>query len=80
MKIATVKKLIESYSIEEISLAELALSEGEIPAIEVEGEDEGEQLTHVFAAKYIMEKMAEGMEYKLALREFTQKVRSSISW
>ncbi len=79
MKIPVVKKLCETYSLEEISLAEAQLAEGEVPSIAIEGEDEGEQLTHAFAAKYILEKMAQGQEFKEALREFTQKVRSSIS-
>lgn len=79
MKIPSVKKLVENYTLAEVTLAEAAILDGEKPQIEVEGEDEGEQLTHAFAAKYILEMMAEGMEFKLALREFTQKVRNSIS-
>ncbi|MDX5320729.1 MAG: hypothetical protein LPK45_06470 [Bacteroidota bacterium] len=79
MKIPAVKKLVETYSLEEITAAEEALAEGLTPSIEIEGEDEGDQLTHAFAAKYILEKMQEGVDMKDALREFTQKVRSSIS-
>jgi len=79
MKIPIVKKVVETYSLEEVSIAEVAILNGETPAIEIEGEDEGEQLTHAFAAKYILELMAGGMEFKIALREFTAKVRSSIS-
>lgn len=79
MKIPSVKKLVENYSLEEVAAAEEAILEGEKPQIEVEGEDEGEQLTHAYAAKYILEMMAGGMEFKQALREFTQKVRNSIS-
>ncbi|TNE81814.1 MAG: hypothetical protein EP332_02380 [Bacteroidetes bacterium] len=79
MKIPVVKHLCETYSLEEITLAEEQLAEGEVPSIQIEGEDEGEQLTHAFAAKYILERVAEGQEFKAALREFTQKVRTSIS-
>lgn len=79
MKIPVVKQLCETYSLEQISKAEEQLAEGLAPEIQIEGEDEGEQLTHAFAAKYILERMAEGQEFKTALREFTQKVRMSIS-
>lgn len=79
MKIPVIKALIENYTLEQISKAEEAIADGLTPEIEIEGEDEGEQLTHAFAAKYILEKIEEGVDMKLALREFTQKVRNSIS-
>ncbi len=80
MKIPVIKKLVETYTPEELASAENAISEGENPAIEVEGDDEGEQLTHVIAASWILEEMKDkGLDFKAALREYTQKVRSSIS-
>jgi len=79
MKIPSVKKLVETYTLEQVAQAEAAILEGESLQIEIEGDDEGEQLTHAYAAKYILEMMAGGMEFKAALREFTQKVRNSIS-
>ena len=79
MKIPVIKKIVETYSLEEVTLAEAAILEGESPAIDIEGEDEGEQLTHAYAAKYILEAMQGGKEFKEALREYTSKVRSSIS-
>ena len=71
--------LVETYSLEEICRAEERILDGQETEIQIEGEDAGEQLTHAFAAKYILEKMAAGMAFKDALREFTQKVRTSIS-
>ncbi len=79
MKIPAIKKLVELYTIEQLAAAEAAIENGEPLAIEVEGEDEGEQLTHTFAAKWIKEQVAEGKEFNAALREFSQKVRTSIS-
>jgi hypothetical protein len=79
MKIPVIKSLVESFDIEQLSLAEEDLLEGKAPAIGIEGEDEGEQLTHVFAARYILHAMQQGKEFKEALREFTGKVRSSLS-
>jgi hypothetical protein len=47
---------------------------------EVEGSDEGEKLTHILAAIWILEQMeSTRVDFKTALREYTQKVRESIS-
>jgi hypothetical protein len=80
MQIPVIKLLIETYSKEELVKAEEMLAEELQPEINIEGEDEGEKLTHVFAAIWILDAMEnEGMEFKKALRAFTQKVRSSIN-
>ena len=80
MKIPAIKKLIENASMEELIAAEEAIVDEQRCTIEVEGEDEGEQLTHVLAAIYIKDRMdKEGLEFKTALREYTKKVRESIS-
>ena len=80
MKIPAIKNLVENYSLKELLVAEEALLEEETPAMEVEGEDEGEQLTHIFAAIWILNKMTDDkVEFKVALREYTKRVRESIS-
>lgn len=80
MKIPAIKKLVETYTKVELLNAEAAISDGKTPSIEVEGEDEGEQLTHVIAAAWILQEMNEkNLDFKTALREYTQKVRNSIS-
>ena len=80
MKIPAIKKLVEQFSMDELKAAEEALYNEESPAIEVGGEDEGEQLTHVLAAQFIQEHMKEeGSDLKTALRAYTVKVRNSIS-
>lgn len=80
MKIPVIKKLAEVHSLEELQAAEEALYNEETPVIDVKGDDEGEQLTHVLAAVFIKEHMAEyGSDLKTALREYTVKVRNSIS-
>lgn len=79
MKIPAIKKLVETYNIDQLQNAEEALAE-ELPLeIEVDGEDEGEKLTHIIAACWILEKMKfDNVEFKEALREYTKKVRQSI--
>ena len=79
MKIPVIRKLTETYTKEDLQAAEEAIANEETPTIAVEGDDEGEQLTHVFAAIFIKEEMEKGVEFKTALRDFTRKVRESIS-
>lgn len=79
MKIPAIKKLVETCSIDQLKDAESALCDEQKPAIDIEGDDEGEQLTHVLASIYIKEKMDEGTPFNQALRDFSQRVRKSIS-
>ncbi|HEY8366628.1 MAG TPA: hypothetical protein VIL57_05725 [Bacteroidia bacterium] len=80
MKIPAIKKAVETYSIEQLKAAEEALYNEQPIAIEVEGSDEGEQLTHIIAAIWILNEMQEkGIDFKDALRMYTQRVRKSIS-
>lgn len=80
MKIPAIKKLVENFSLQDLMTAEAAIVDEQPLAIEVEGEDEGEQLTHVLAAVWILNEMEDnGTDFKSALRMYTQKVRVSIS-
>lgn len=80
MKIPAIKKLVESQTLEALMAAEAAIVEEQQPMIEVEGEDEGEQLTHVLAAVWVLNHMEDHkLDFKTALREYTKKVRVSIS-
>lgn len=80
MKIPEIKKLVENHTIDELIRAEEQLVNEETLSIAVGGTDEGEQLTHVFAAIYIINKIKdEGMDFKTALRDYTSKVRESIN-
>lgn len=81
MKIPAIKKLVESnYTLEQLDEAEQAIINEEQSTIHVEGDDDGEQLTHIIAAKWIIENMLDtGNDFKTSLRSYTQKVRNSIS-
>lgn len=80
MKIPAIKELVEKYSIDQLQKAESDLEEGNDIAIEVQGEDEGEQLTHIIAAAWILQEMnKKNIEFKDALRAYTTMVRQSIS-
>jgi hypothetical protein len=80
MQIPVIKKLVETYSMKELLAAEQAIINEEKCAIEVEGKDEGEQLTHVLAAIEITNDMEKNsLDFRTALRNYTQRVRNSIS-
>lgn len=80
MKIPVIKKMVEVFTVEQLEQAEQALlNEEPIPA-EIEGDDEGEQLTHIIAAVWILEEMEKrDIPFPKALRAYTERVRNSIS-
>jgi hypothetical protein len=79
MKLPAIKKLLK-VDIEELRKAEELLAEEKEPQLEIEGDDQGDKLTHVFGAIWVKEQIAAGtMDEKEALRAFTKKVRGSIS-
>jgi hypothetical protein len=80
MKLPAVKKLAETCTREQLQAAEQDILEGRALQIDVEGEDEGEQLTHVLSAMQVLDMMEkEGLALPMALRNMAQKVRTSIS-
>lgn len=79
MKVAAIKALVETYTIEQLLAADEDLCEEKPLTIEVEGADEDEKLTHILAAIEILTDMRKGTDYKTALRNFSARVRSSIN-
>lgn len=80
MKIDEVKRLAMTADIEMLKKAEIALTEGNTLPLEVHGEDEGEQLTHILSALWVLEHMqSTDCNLPTAMRALTQKVRTSIS-
>jgi len=81
MNIASVRALVEAQlSAATLRTAEEAMLEGLEPGIDVQGEDEGEQLTHVMAARWVLDHMATtNDDVMTSIRVYTERVRSSIS-
>jgi len=80
MQVPVIKKLVEIHSVEDLEEAEAAILDEQAPTIEIVGEDDGEQLTHVMAAIWIIEKMEKDqIPFGKAMREYTAKVRESIN-
>lgn len=80
MKIPVIKSLAEKFSIDQLQAAEAAIYDEKTPEIEIPGEDEGEQLTHVLAALEILQEVEQTQcAFNVALRNYTLRVRNSIS-
>lgn len=80
MNVAAIKKLVDAYSADQLRKAEDDLLNEVELSIEVEGEDEGEKLTHILAAVFCREEMDKnGVGINHALRLYSQRVRNSIN-
>lgn len=80
MKLPAIKQLVEKYTLDQLQLAEENMMEEKPAGIEVEGDDEGEKLTHILGAIDVLERVRiENKDKSTALREFFQRVRNSIS-
>lgn len=80
MKPSAIKKLVEEVDIIDLKKAEEAMLEELEPVIEIEGEDEGEKLTHVLASIWILEDMNKNkIDFRTSLRNYMAKVRKSIN-
>jgi hypothetical protein len=80
MKLPVIKQLVELYTLEQLQQAEEQLLNEQPITIEVDGDDEGEQLTHILGAIDVLERVKnENKDKSTALREFFQRVRNSIS-
>ena len=80
MQIAVIKHLAETFSLEVLQKAEAAICEEQMLEIAIEGKDEGEKLTHVLAAINILEDVkANDVDIRTAIRNYSQRVRNSIS-
>jgi hypothetical protein len=79
MKIPAIKKLVEELTLEELQKSEEQILNGDPTSIIIEGDDEGEQLTHVLAAIFILNDMRQNnLDFRTSLRNYSQKVRKSI--
>ncbi|MCA0426205.1 MAG: hypothetical protein LCH37_02105 [Bacteroidetes bacterium] len=80
MQISCIKQLAENYTIEQLREAEECLMEEKTLPFPVSGESDCEQMTHILAAIEILElKASSGQELRMCIREFSQRVRTSIS-
>lgn len=80
MNIQIIKKIVENYTVEQLNKAEDDLLNERTLDIEIEGVDEGEQLTHILAAVFCKEEMLKSdININQAVRLYSQRVRGSIN-
>ena len=79
MKLPVIRTLASTHSLAELQAAETALLEGETLPMEVPGDDEGEQLTHIMGAQHVVQCVEQGMDFGAALRDFTTRVRNCLN-
>lgn len=80
MKLPAIKSIVEQFTLQQLQQAEEKLLNEETPEILIPGDEEGEQLTHVLAAIDILTRVAnEGCDLRTAIRQFSERVRNSIS-
>lgn len=81
MQVKAIKNLLEKFDLEQLKNLENQLLEGEeLDFNEVEGEDEGEQLTHLSGAIWCIEEAAKNnTKAQSEVRNFAARVRNSIS-
>ena len=75
MKAGTIRKLATKHDAATLEAAAEALIEGEELAIEVDGEDDGERLTHVNLALRIRQRVDGGEDVREAFRAVIGQVR-----
>jgi hypothetical protein len=79
MKLPAIKKAVE-YSIEQLKEAEEALYNEQPLKIEIEGDDDGEKLTHILAAIFVKTDMTENNhDLNTSIRNYAVRVRNSIN-
>ena len=79
MQMKEVRRLVKNHDLEELQAAAEAIENEQPPAIDVEGEDEGDKLTNVLGAIEIKEAVARGESEKDALRAFSSRVRDILN-
>jgi len=79
MKIVEIKRLALAHSSADLIKAEEDLIEERPIDMEVEGEDDGEKLTHVMAAIFVKSYMeTHHVDVNKAIRTYSQRVRESL--
>lgn len=79
MKLPALRKLCQAHDLDTLRMLENEIVEEQPLSHPVEGEDEGEKLTHILGAIWIHEQVqANGTDLKAELRNFSNRVRNSI--
>lgn len=75
MNVEAIQKLVEAkYPIDILDEAEMALLNEEEPLIKIDGENDGDQITTLIAAKWIIEEMQSSeCDFNTALKKYEKQ-------
>ena len=73
-----VKILLDTQTRENIVDAKEALVQGQALPFSVEGADEGEKLTNLLAALYVLDWVQQGADFDTALRHYSTQIREAV--
>jgi len=79
MKASSIRKLALAHDAPTLEQAADDLIEEREPAIEIEGEDDGERLTHINLALRIRRRVDDGIDAKTAFRTVLADVRALLT-
>ena len=79
MKAAVIRKLSRAHDAATLAACAEALMGGAAPPVEVEGEDDGERLTHVMLAQRVRAAVDGGADAGEAFREVMSSVREVLT-
>ena len=79
MRIPAIKKLAEEHTLDVLKAQRSALEDEQPLEIDIPGDDEGEKLTHIYGAIWVLEQVeSNGTDIKTEVRNFSGRVRNSI--
>ena len=79
MKLFTLRRLVDKYSIEQLKQAEFEIIQEKDLNIELDGDDQSDMLSTVITAVWIREDIQNrGVGFREALGEYSKKMRVSI--
>ena len=79
MNIASIKKAVDTLTMEQLVQAEQDLLNDRPLQVDIEGYDEGEKLTHILAAIFCKQEMEkQEININKAIRLYSQRFRGSI--
>jgi hypothetical protein len=79
LKLDIVRRLASEHGIAKLDEAIAAYERDRTNLLGAEGADEGETLSHLLTARFVRERMSQGMDMNAALREYAQRVKSFVS-
>ena len=79
MIIKEVRRMVKTYDLDTLNKAVEAMENEQTPDIEVNGADEGDQLSNLLGAIEIKEAIANGESERDALRAFSSRVRDILN-